>query len=82
MEAASTSDGKCSCHQGHSLVRQIVLELDNLSLELFGAQVDFKEVELNLLIYEILGDISPRSCQLSISSGGSGGGVGVHLQRL
>lgn len=68
MEPASTSDGRCSCHRGHSLVRHIVPQLDNLSLELFGAQVDFKEVGLNLLIYEILDNIGPKSCQLFISS--------------
>lgn len=75
MEPASTSDGKCSCQQGHSLVRHVVPQLDNLSLELFGAQVDFKEVGLNLLIYEILDNIGPKSCQLSVSSseGGWGG---------
>lgn len=51
----------------------VVPQLDNLSLELFGAQVDFKEVGLNLLIYEILDNIGPKSCQLPISSSGGGG---------
>lgn len=72
MEPASTSDGKFSCYQGHSFVRHIVPQLDNLYLELFGEQVDFKEVGLNLLIYEILDNIGPKSCQLSISSGKGG----------
>lgn len=68
MEPASTSDGKCSCHQGQSLFRHIVPHLDNLSLELFGVQVDYKVVGLNLLIYEIRSNTGPKSRQLSFSS--------------
>lgn len=55
----------------------MVPELDNLYLELLGVLVDHKELGFNLLIYEILGNIGPKSCQLSITSSRGGQGVAV-----